>query len=219
MTPGARLSLLRGIVCALALAACSRAGTNDGGISTDSLSYLPGTVIPVGLLDPRAWMDSSHVRRYSAMLTTFHEAELTSSDRDESREAYRFIWIRSFHKPFVVRIERRGASAIVVVNAGYDDSDTAKTVRRDSFPLSSAEWDDLVATLDRERFWQQPRAGDTIRSYVDGAQWIVEGTRQQRYTIVDRVSPSDTGADSFLRRIGLVFLSKGKVSVPATTLY
>jgi hypothetical protein len=96
--------------------------------------------------------------------------------------------------------------------------DQARVTRADSAALTERGWDSVATLIRDERVWQRSTV-DTSRLGLDGARWIVEGVRRNRYMIVDRFSPADTGSSAFMRRIGLTFLRIGKVVVGADNVY
>ena len=174
--------------------------------------------MPSGLFDPAyARSDSFKVRWYTLTLAALGEERLTVPST-WPREVYRFLWIRSFHPPVMVRIAHGPNNTIIVTSELVGESDDKARIRRDSTALPEATWRDLRTLLQRERFWQQPFS-DTSRFGLDGARWVIEGLRNDRYTIVDRWTPQDTGATGFVRRIGLAFLNAARVSVPPQELY
>lgn len=123
-------------------------------------------------------------RWYSRHLRAMHEPSL-SCDELPRVEAYRFLWLRSFHAPVSVRVQHIGSQYVldaVVLNGagGYAPGDEARRVHK---TISSNEWTQITNAIDQVHFWGLPTEGASAGN--DGAQWIVEG-RTDRYHVVDR---------------------------------
>ena len=152
---------------------------------------------------------------YSRQLEAMNERPLSALENED--ESYRFLWLRTFHKPVAIHVWRAGAQHFVVVKrlngrGGYDPG------RFDlywSHSLSENEWDAFMLHLEYAEYWLMPTEEKSLM--FDGAQWIMEGYREGRYHVVDRKSP-DTGAyrDAclyLLRQSGLL------AETPASEVY
>jgi hypothetical protein len=206
-------------VAALLLLATSCRQPKTDGIAVDSLRFADGMVVPSGLLSPRASLDSFLVRWWSSHLAAAGEGRLGTSGPAEP-ETYRFLWLRSFHHPVVIRLShmRRGGFIVSTELNGAGGYAPGRRLRRDSMGLSDAVWTSFQALIAREAFWTRP-ATDTAHQGLDGAEWIIEATRKGRYTIVARWAPATSESAAFMRRLGLELLRLGRVSVPAADVY
>jgi hypothetical protein len=125
---------------------------------------------------------------YTKHLRAMGEPSL--SDANGAPEfACRFLWLRSFHHPMAVRIQKNGTSTIlhaVEFNGagGYSPGKVAKEVNRE---LSQPELDAVMARLNKIGFWQM-ETKDGSRG-LDGAEWILEGSQGGKYHVVSRWSP------------------------------
>jgi hypothetical protein len=158
---------------------------------------------PPGSLDSNGtWRDSFHSDWYSKHLKAMDEPSL--SDANGAPEfAYRFLWLRSFHHPISVRIQRSGASTILHAieldgQGGYSPGRPARQVNRE---LSQSELDAVMDRLNKMRFWQMETRDDSLPG-EDGAEWILEGSQGGKYHVVNRWSPG-TG---YVYDLGLHFL-------------
>jgi hypothetical protein len=136
---------------------------------------------------------------------------------NEVAETYRFLWLRSFHHPIAVRIERSGDGiSLEAVELSETGSYPSSVLHRAKRTLSSQDWAELQALLVRSDFWKLPtkRPDDSILM-MDGAGWIVEGRREGVYHIVNR--DSRDGGD--YRALGLLFLRLSGFSVPPSDIY
>lgn len=119
--------------------------------------------------------------------------ELPLIDTTADKEVYRFLWLRSFHRPIAVRIEKTSDQLQLSLvetdgRGGYGPGDT---LRREVKSIDNLQWCEFQALLDQAEFWTL--AGDDKDPGQDGAQWIMEGVKNGRYHLVDRWSP-ETGA-------------------------
>jgi hypothetical protein len=135
-------------------------------------------------------------------------------------ETYRFLWLRSFHHPVVIRLShmRRGGFIVSTELDGAGGYAPGRQLRRDSVRLSDDTWTSFQALIAREAFWTRLTT-DTAHQGLDGADWIIEATRGGRYIIVERWAPATNESAAFMRRLGLEFLRLGRVSVPAADVY
>lgn len=103
-------------------------------------------------------------------------------------ETYRFLWLRSFDNPIVVRIWRSESNVYLVTRQLDEDGgpNPGKLVVNRISSLSK-EWDEFTKHLERSVYWTLPTDIGDIGN--DGAQWVLEGARAGHYHVVDRWSP------------------------------
>lgn len=134
--------------------------------------------------------DSFHNDWYGKHLSAMKQESLLDTS-DENKEVYRFLWLRTFDHPVFVRAERDGYSFKMVSREldGAGGYEPGKILRTDTRLLERNEWCELVRILDETRYWQMS-SHQRDDSGNDGAQWILEGVKNNRYHIVDRWSPN-----------------------------
>lgn len=152
---------------------------------------------------------------YSRHLEAMNELPLAALENED--ESYRFLWLRSFHRPVAVHVWRTGERHFMVVKrvngqGGYDPGVFDLYWAR---PLSENDWNAFMLHLEHSQYWLMPTK--EYSGMFDGAQWIMEGYREGRYHVVDRQSP-DSGAyrDAcmyLLRQSGLL------AEIPADEVY
>lgn len=165
---------------------------------------------PAGILDIEGAADPSDafVRHwYSAHLAAMNEPSLSCGAN--ASEAYRFLWLRSFHQPIAVRVSRTGqhfelVATVLSGHAGYEPGHIAQRVRRE---LTEEEWTLVMRALERTSFWEMSANPPTEEIGVDGAQWIIEGS-SGRYHVVDR-----WGGDDGVAAVGSVLLDLSDIRV------
>jgi hypothetical protein len=116
-----------------------------------------------------------------------------------------------------VRIQRSGSSIILRAveldgAGGYAPGKIDKEVNKE---LSPAELETVVAKLDKTGFWQMEPREDPSRIGLDGATWILEGSRNGKYQVVDRWSPQSGD----FRDACLFFLQLSNLMTPADRIY
>jgi hypothetical protein len=98
-------------------------------------------------------------------------------------EVYRFTWLRSFHEPIVVRVERRGSKSSLIGVVGSPSSYPKEIRKHVSRALSPLEWEAVQAHFVEAHFWPPTPLhrypGEAV--CVDGAVWIFEGVRHGNY--------------------------------------
>lgn len=141
-----------------------------------------------------------HRRWYSAHLRAMGEPSLscgTSSDE----EVYRFLWLRTFDHPIIVRIarsEKRVQLTAVELSGrgGYEPGSILKQMHKS---LSSDQWQELTDRIGAVDYWLQPSI-ETGGIGLDGSQWIIEARCGPIYHVVDRWS------GGMNEHLGLLFL-------------
>ena len=118
--------------------------------------------------------------------------------------AYRFLWLRTFHRPIAVLIASQDATVTMSAieldgRGGYAPGTVTRRVDR---ILGLSEWAALTRTIDQVGFWRLPTVSVDDTFGADGSQWIVEGRNLTTYHVVDRWTP-EPGP---YRDLGLLFL-------------
>ena len=172
---------------------------------------------PKGSLDSHPQSDSLRRGMYGQHLFVMQEPRLPSLTARPDAETIRFLWLRSFHAPVVVRLERRGAKCWVVTTV-LDPSNSyepGQISRRDSLRIELRTLQEVLDRLSAPDFWasrEQPPG-------LDGATWLFEWVRPGQYQVVSRWSPEEVGREAAARDIGLQLLRLGRVEVPADEIY
>jgi hypothetical protein len=107
-------------------------------------------------------------------------------------EIYRFLWLRSFHHPIFVRIERSQNDIKLFTKEldGAGGYEPGKVLRSKEIVLKREDFCKFLTLLEKADYWNLPiEKDDTTVVRVDGAEWILEGVKSGRYHIVDRWSP------------------------------
>jgi len=113
------------------------------------------------------------------------------SEEGDGFESYRFLWLRSFHHPVVVRIWKSGDDHFILLKEtnGAGGYEPRQLIIDRTRALTAAEWAEFIRLLDQTCYWALPSEDENIEGN-DGAQWILESVKGGRYHVVDRWSPN-----------------------------
>ena len=155
------------------------AGTEKG-----KSGYFPKDAFAGGWKDADDFMNDWYGKHLRAM----DETSLLDVSDGET-EIYRFLWLRSFDHPVFVRVERRRSQINLFTKelSGAGGYGPGKVSRNYSRNLDRTEWCEFLKLLRQADYWSLPTRKRVLSN--DGAQWILEGVRENRYHIVDRFSP------------------------------
>lgn len=154
-------------------------------------------------------LDSFLNEWFSKMLFALQEPII--SNYNGSKELYRFTWLRTFHHPISIRLEKQGSmiqlfSKVSDGSGGYDPGnmmfDTAIT-------QTKKQIDTVNSKLKNATFWNLPTLTDNDRG-KDGAMWIIEVYKEGQYKVVVQSSPNK--GDSF-RAIGEYLFSISQIKI------
>lgn len=124
---------------------------------------------------------------YSEQLSALKEP-LIFNQTDKT--IYRFTWLRTFHKPVAIRLERTGNSYTLYwkQTSGAGGYDPGELIINSSKQLTKEKWDKFIVLLQSADFWNMPtKSNDDMGA--DGSQWIIEGMENAKYHVVDRWTP------------------------------
>lgn len=169
-------------------------------------SYFPNLV-----LDEEQSVHDFRAIWYAKYLQAMDEPSLWKT-RKNGLHTYRFLWLRSFHKPICIRltINRNGSGTIFAKKTsgrgGYETGDLADYKTK---ALEIEKVDQFLRKIESIRFWELPTWEKVYG--LDGAQWILEGVRDGKYHIVDRFSPGGDFAATALLLIKYSGLEVGPI--------
>lgn len=185
-----RVSLF--ILAVIAICSCGQRNESIQSISlTDtSLYYLPlekftDTSSYVG-------QDTFLVTWYSGMLKALKEPILFN--KSVKKEIYRLTWLRTFHNPVAIRIEKSegGYTLFWKLCDGAGGYEPGQLIINKSKKITQEDWDDFQDLLQEIDFWNIETEEKGLEGN-DGSQWILEGLGQKGYHVVDRWTPQQNG--------------------------
>ena len=178
-----RMSQLCRSVCALSLwlVACTCCIAQE--------SYFPPKTFGKG-----RWAESE-ASIYSFMLKKLEEPALFTKAQKPSTEAYRFLWLRTFHNPIAVRMEVQpdGSSILTIKiadgHAGFPRTVT-KLIQSTTRSLSRQQTDEFRNKVQTLNFWKAVTHDNGGPAATDCDGWILEGIEKGTYHVVARAIPN-----------------------------
>ncbi|MCB9781137.1 MAG: hypothetical protein H6742_21400 [Alphaproteobacteria bacterium] len=124
--------------------------------------------------------------------------------------AWRFLWLRQWHQPVIVRISEvgdRGVAEVHLLTGMAEPGRVGSDLDHWRVSLTPEELARLHADLDRVDLLHQPSRDPDDDPTLDGARWVFEGLDDGLAVVVDRFSPEDPD----LTQLGRTFLELGRV--------
>jgi hypothetical protein len=172
---------------------------------------------PSGVFSAQPEVDRRAASSYASVLEAFGEQPLFSLSPPEGVECYRFIWLRAFARPVVLRLTvLKGGDGTLVIKVGeaanppLGDYQTVKLVREEKKRLDQRAVGRFRSYVDLSDLYTIPQYDTKVG--FDGAMWVFEAISYGKYHIVSRWSPKD-GA---VREVGtrLIYLAIGGDLLP-----
>jgi hypothetical protein len=157
---------------------------------------------PDGTLNEKQHCHNSYNQRYSKYLSALQEP-VFKKPVPEKTQVYRFLWLRTFDVPVCIRINIGSGSSttltIKVTNGlgGYFPGDI---IKNRTIILTEAQKNEFLDTLLRNKFWDLK---NEKRSGKDGARWLIEGIKENKYHVTHSWSPKSNNS---IREIGMLML-------------
>jgi hypothetical protein len=143
---------------------------------------------------------------YSKHLAAMQEPSIWQISRQKpADEVYRFLYLRSFHHPISVRIAVASDGTGLLISKetnGRGGYQPGALIRNTAEKLTRNETQRFRDTLDHFGFWKLPTRGGP--GGCDGAEWIVEASKDGRYQLVDRWSPPPSDP---IHSLGMMFMT------------
>jgi hypothetical protein len=142
---------------------------------------------------------------YSKQLKALREPYFEEFKNSAEEEAYRFIWLRTFHNPVAIRVtvkEDNYGILSLKVTSGKGGYKPGRIIKKKKIELSESQIDDLRSVVESNKFWEEKKSDSIYNMGLDGAQWIVEVKCEGDYHYIDEWSPEH----GCVRNIGLYLL-------------
>jgi hypothetical protein len=174
---------------------------------------------PKGVLEDNAQGDLFRSQWYSKHLKALEEPSLFQMAKGSSAESYRFVWLRTFDHPVIVRVDiktDRNGEITTKLSSGAGGYEPGKLIENTTRPLTQRQTEKFLVTIQRLQFWELPTHDTPNTVGCDGAQWIIEGIKGGKYHVVDRWTPGK-GA---VHDLGLSFVfGLAQMKIPKDQLY
>ncbi len=144
---------------------------------------------------------------YSSVLSETQESSLSCGEWSY-QESYRFVWLRTYEAPLTVRVFRdhKDVHLEAVILKGTGGFGATGVSQRISKRVSMSQWKELLVAVEKSNLWE---LSSELKGYdaLDGAQWIIEVRKGDRYHMVDRPS-----GDVSVQQIGLKLLELAELT-------
>jgi hypothetical protein len=173
---------------------------------------------PVGALSSFEQSDKGRARWYSAQLKALDEPSLLETSKNSALQAYRFVWLRTFHHPVVVRLDvmSDGSGILTVkITNGAGGYEPGKLIENTSVPVTRKQTEEFLKRVNSLGFWELP-SFDESHSGFDGSRWIIEGVKDGKYHVADRWTP---GKGSVHDLGAMLAFTLARLKIPKDQLY
>lgn len=121
---------------------------------------------------------------HSKILFNLHEPVLSSYTGES--EAIRFIWLRTFNEPIVIRLNNTQEAVFINLKTleGHSGFKTGEIKLDTAWTINKAEWKKITEKLDNNKFWNT--ASDLGSIGKDGVDWILEVRTKEKYHFINR---------------------------------
>jgi hypothetical protein len=171
---------------------------------------------PVNLFSADLGTSNLESRWYAVQLRAAHEPSLLDMAKDKSVLIYRFVWLRTFHHPIVVRlaVDQEGIGRLTAIEmTGHGGFAPGVVAKKQTLDVSKEEVAHFQSLIQAITYWTLPT--ETEQGGLDGAQWILEGVQSGQYHVVVRWSP-EVGP---YRKACLDMLKLSKIEVNPKEIY
>jgi hypothetical protein len=149
---------------------------------------------PESTFDDQKKSNDFIVEWYSQQLKALQEPSLWEMSKSIKGQVYRFLWLRSFHHPVVVRLNVNddGTGTLVTkVGDGQGGYPPGRLIENRTQDLSKQQTQRFLDEVKQLKYWDLSSREETNPRVVnlDGARWVIEAVRGGNYKIVDRWSP------------------------------
>jgi hypothetical protein len=231
------MKVVLAVLVAFLLPGCTSAPDNPylacGSAGPDTYYFPVGTFAPQVpsprpgyTYKPSTYDPDAKTRESRSMHMHWLELQSLSCGAPPADETYRLVWLRSFHQPVAIRIDRSGDRYTLEAATSNEARLSGKPLARFHRQPTKQDWSRIVAGLQKIDFWNLPPSakeagifvkddtGETIVSAsMDGAYWIIEG-RAGRYHVIDRWSDADD-----VIALGRIFIELAGLVIPEEDIY
>jgi hypothetical protein len=211
------LILLGTLLAATAAAQSSKPSATSGFAERAGPPDASPQYFPTGVFAANPVLSDFCDQWYSKHLRAMGAESLLASSADKQTRAYRFLWLRTFHHPIsiLLRIRPDGSGQLDSVELnGHGGFDPGTIMTTQIVEVSKDQVNQFEGFIGAADFWASPTPNQNLTGR-DGAQWILEGVKEQKYHVVDRWTPKD-GA---YREACLYLLGLSKIEVNKGEIY
>lgn len=146
---------------------------------------------PSGVFSEKPDADRFNREWYIKHLTALKETGVYGQKKDQKATVFRFLCLRTYEAPFVIRVEQTADGAGMLFFKQSDGTGGYKPgviVTNKKVKLDKKQMQSLVEKFEGKQFFtlDSRNVGGTS---LDGARWLIEGVHNGKYNLVDRCSP------------------------------
>lgn len=178
-------------------------------------NYFPPKIFGKG-----QWAESE-ASIYSFILKKLEEPPLFTKAQNPSVEAYRFLWLRTFHNPVAVRMEvQPDGSSILTIKSADGEAGFPRTVKKliqnTTRSLSRQQTDEFREKAQAQGFWNAATHDKGGPAATDCDGWILEAVEKGKYHVVARAVPNRLPETSkAVHSLGLMLaIELGQMDIP-----
>ena len=133
------------------------------------------------------YRDSFIVKCYSEQLFALKEPVVYNDS--SQNEVYRFTWLRTFHNPVAIRIQKNADGYVLYwkLSNGAGGYKPGILIIDKQRVLDRKTWDEFLDKINQIDFWNLQLKRDARGT--DGSQWILEGKSKNKYHVVSKWTP------------------------------
>jgi hypothetical protein len=140
--------------------------------------------------------DSSRFIEYDTFVVKWYSSQLFAMkeplffNEKSKKEMYRFTWLRTFHHPVAIRIEKDSDMYTIYwkICSGAGGYEPGRLIASGKKAITNNDWYKFQLLLFSIHYWELSTNGKDIGGN-DGSQWILEGATPYKYHVVDRWTP------------------------------
>jgi len=191
-------NLLKILILMFLLYACNKWNSKD--LKTDNELVNDSLFIPSDssqfYFPLEAFRDTSIYVGHDTFVNTWYSKHLFAMGEPiifldtSQKEIYRFTWLRTFHNPITIRIEKEGIKYMVFWKLcnGAGGYEPGKLMINKQKEIDKTIWDEFQNHINQIDFWHLLTNDNDFGE--DGSQWILEGKNINHYHVVDRWTPN-----------------------------
>ena len=148
---------------------------------------------------------------YSKMLFALKEPIISNYKGD--KEIYRFTWLRTFHHPVSIRLEKQDniIKLFSKISSGAGGYEPGHLIMDTSFNVAEDDYRSLINKLEEANFWNIPTE-KRDNNGEDGSEWIIEAIKDNKYHMATRWTPTKDYEKSF-RKVGEYLINISKITI------
>jgi hypothetical protein len=156
------------------------------------VNYFPTDSLFFSSVSKSASSDSFVRRWYSEILYNLREPVLYNYKG--AGQSIRFVWLRPFENPVVIRLNNFNDTAYVNIkelNIQYSGNEVSEIIKDTMIALDVEKWQRSLSMLEANNFWNAVTEDTLSNTLKDGTSWFLECRSGEKYHCINRVDKGD----------------------------